>query len=441
MAIADDFSVATNGDIRHVSGTTHYTVLELHRFLQDLADNPQATSGSSDYLDITSITPSERITDSIVELQGNGTVEYNIGDTEAEYFYAGSILNSDGTLYSGLQVLGSVNNSASQLMCIQDNALYTYTTTPSTPFWGTQATGGYNGSAASGVLMRCLIKTSLAGTDIDGKRVRMQVRHWGDTYAFFNVTLGSGESVAALSSTPDAQNDTTQGTVTAYTHVTNTEGYQTIDYNNGNGATPFYSQWTYGADTSGDGLKGTWEFIKDLTGKGTAKTIHGLNGELFLGITHEYAWDTETGVTFIEDQVITWGTGATAGTGLLLALNDTGTTGTAWMQLLTGVSPTDGLTVSNGTADGTHDLNGAPVLRTVPSIFLGTYTGSAVIELVFAHPEPSARSVLAKKYRCRPSISHDGEKASAKELVSLLMLCSFCDQTMMRLKPLVPVLE
>ena len=72
---------------------------------------------------------------------------------------------------------------------------------------------------------------------------------------------------------PDAQNDTVQGTVTAYTHVLNsggtanapTGGYQNIDLVNGNGAQPYYSQWTYGADTSGDGLKGIYEYIKDLT--------------------------------------------------------------------------------------------------------------------------------------------------------------------------------
>lgn len=374
MAIADDFTVATNGDIRHTAGTTHYTVLELHRFLQDLADNAQATSGSSDFLDITSATPSERATDQIITLINS----YNIDDTAAEFLYAGSVKNSDNTLYSGLQILGAVNNANSQIMVIQDNALYTYTTTPSAPFWGDQSTGGYNGDSASGVLMKCLIKTSLAGTDIDFKKVRVQVRHWGDTYDFFNVTLGAGESVAALGTTPDAQNDTAQGTVTTYTHVTNTEGYQTIDLNNGNGAQPYYSKWTYGADTSADGLKGVWEFIKDLSGTGTAKTLHGVTGDLFLGVTHEYAYDTETGSAFIEDDIITWGTGATAGTGLLLALNDAGATGTVWIQLLTGVPPTDGEVISNELANGTHDVNGSVTIRTIPKIFLGSYTGTLI---------------------------------------------------------------
>jgi hypothetical protein len=190
--------------------------------------------------------------------------------------------------------------------------------------------------------------------------------------------LGQGEAVAAIGTTPDAQNTTSKPTVTAYTHVANTEGYQTINLNNGNGAQPYYSKWTYGVNTSGDGLKGVWEYIKDLTGTGTAKTLHGINGELFLGVTHQYAYSGETGTAFIEDDVITWGAGATAGTGLLLALNDAGTTGTVWMQLLTGVAPTNAMTVNNEAANGSHKLNGNTTTRTIPKVFLGSYTGSLI---------------------------------------------------------------
>ena len=79
MAIGDDFSVAVNGDIRHVSGSTHYTVLELHRWLGDLADDAEATG--NDYVDISSATPDERSTDQILQLLGTT----NIDDDAAEY--------------------------------------------------------------------------------------------------------------------------------------------------------------------------------------------------------------------------------------------------------------------------------------------------------------------------------------------------------------------
>lgn len=39
MAIGDDFSVATNGDIRYTGTTTNYTVIAFHRWLGDLMDD------------------------------------------------------------------------------------------------------------------------------------------------------------------------------------------------------------------------------------------------------------------------------------------------------------------------------------------------------------------------------------------------------------------
>ena len=469
MAIGDDFSVAVNGDIRHTSGSTNYTVLQLHRWLQDLADDEQASG--NDLIDITSWTPSERSTDNIITLNdhsGSGGPTYNIDDTAAEFLYGGSITQAGGdTVYSGLRVLGAVNTAATQLMVIQDGDLYQFTTTDTAPFWGTQASGGYNGNAAAGVLMRVLIKTRENGADFDNKRVRVQARHYvttvGDTYDFFNVQLGQGEAVAAIGTTPDAQVTTSQVTVTAYTDVLNsggtanapTGGYQTIDLGNGNGAQPYYSQWTYGAQ--GDGLKALWEYTKDLTRTGSTKTVDGIVGEFFLGITHEIAYDGQT-VSFAERDEIGWGTTITydtlvsgpftpghvvtigangasgrvifddgtstlvvalddtsitlldndvitefpgvdqvattttaainvtiadndkqGGSGIILADNDGGATGTLWIQLQSGVAPVDNLplySVDTPTADGL--VNGTPVARTVPKTFTGSYTGSYI---------------------------------------------------------------
>lgn len=458
MTIADDFSVAVNGNIRHDSGSTTYTVLEMHRFLQDLADD--ASASGNDLVDITSDTPSDRSTDNIITLLGT----YNIDDDAAEYLFAGSITQDSGnTVYSGLRVLGAVNNSATQLVVVQNNQLYPFTTTPASPFWGTQGSGGLNGDATSGVLMRVLIKSRDNGADIDGKRVRVQARHWGDTYDFFNVTLGQGESVAAVGTTPDAQNDTSQGTVTAYTHVVNsggtanapTGGFQAIDLNNGNGSFDYYSQWTYGVDTSGDGLKGIWEYIKDLSGNTSAKTIDGINGELFLGVTHDFPYTSEATGPFTEREVIAWGViinydggtsmntptegdrvvfsggsagqinqtdaGATSGTlyvtldsgdadplddetfivydddgaeggsgvvfgsptesgggtALLLALDDNGTTGNMYIQLLTGTPPPSSGGMIGSSSSATADA-GTVVAKTVPKIYLGSYTGTVI---------------------------------------------------------------
>lgn len=411
MAIADDFSVAVNGDIRYTGTTDNYTVLELHRFLQDLADDAQASG--DDLVDITSSTPSDRSTDNIITLLGT----YNIDDDAAEHLYAGSITQASGdTVYSGLQVLGAVNTAATQIMVIQDNDRYQFTTTDTAPYWGTQASGGYNGNATAGILMRVMLKTRVDGADIDGQRVRVQIRHWGDTYDFFNVSLGQGESVAAVSSTPDAQNTTAQGTVTVYADVLNsggtanapTGGYQTIDLNNGNGAQPYYSKWTYGAQ--GDGLKALWEYTKDLSGNGTTKTIDSLDGEFFLGVTHDLNYDNEASGPFTERETLVWGTDITYDTlaggtftagdyvtiGVLGAagkvLYDNGTTNMIVALEDTSITLVDGDTITElGGGTATADINvtvldndkdgGATPIKTfeLPATFAATNTTVAAI--------------------------------------------------------------
>lgn len=359
MAIGDDFSVAVNGDIRHTSGTSTYTVLELHRWLQDLADDAAATG--DDLLDITSDTPSERSTDNIITLNS----PYNIDDTAAEYFYDGSISQAGGdTLYSGLVVVGSVYGTTT-LQVVQNNALYD----TDAPFWG----NGINVDAANNVLTKMLIKTRDAGADIDGKRIRVYAREWNATFAEFAVTMGLGNSTAAIFTNQDLNNATASGTVAGWTTITNVEGYQTIDLNNGNGAQPYYSQWNRDVYT----INQLYERAKYITRRGTAETIHGIDGELFRGITHEVDYTGESGGPFQEDEILSWGTGATAGTGLLLALDDNGTTGTFWIQLLTGVAP-NANTITGGTSSATATAS-TVTARTLSSVFLGQSTGTSLI--------------------------------------------------------------
>lgn len=362
MAIGDDFSVAANGDIRHVSGTTTYTVLELHRWLQDLADD--ASASGNDLVDITSDTPSERSTDNIITLLGS----YNIDDTAAEFFYDGSITQASGDeQYSGLVVVGTVF-STTTLKIIQNNTFYDSKTTP---FWGTNL----NADAANNILIRCLVKTRTGGADVDGKRIRVQARTLGDSYAEFSVTMGLGNSVAAIFTNEDLNNATAEGTISGWSTITNVEGYQTIDLNNGNGARPYYSQWNRDAYT----INQLYERTKWIARAGTSETIHTIDAELFRGITHQWAYDNEASGPFSEDETLSWGTGATAGTGLLLALLDEGATGTMWIQLLTGVAPTDGLQITGGTSSATCDVNGSVTSRTVSPAFLGQSTGTAII--------------------------------------------------------------
>lgn len=431
MAIADDFTVALNGDIRYVGGgSTYYTVLELHRFLMDLADDAEASG--NDLVDITSTKPSDRSTDNIITLVS----PYNIDKDASEQLYDGSILQEDGdTLFSGLVVVGEVE-TGTQLQVIRNNAEVT-------SWWGT----GINMDAANNILMRTLIQTRNEGVDIDFKKIRVQAREFNDEYAEFSVTLGLGNATAAIFTGSDLNNQTAQATVNGW-DCSNTEGYQLIDLNNGNGSQPYYSKWDLGSRTL---INDIYEWTKNIQRRGTSSTIHTMNGKLFRGITHEWAYDAESG-NFQEDEVLAWGcsfnydgqtvnlqvgerldfsvsnavgiliaqddngatgtlyiqvvsgtpadgnvitgytssgdgtvdgtvndVGATSGTGILLALDDNGATGTMWIQLLTGSPPVDDLPVYGGTSEKTCLVNGSVTSRSRAAEFYGASTGTSII--------------------------------------------------------------
>jgi hypothetical protein len=355
MAIGDDISVAANGDIRWTGTTPTYTVLEFHRWLQDLADD--AVSSGDDLLDITDTNPSERSTDNIITL----LPPYNIDDTLAEHLYDGSITQDNGaTRYSGLVVVGSVT-AGTQLQIVQNNALLTN-------YWGT----GLNADAAQNILLRIMVKTRQAGADIDGNRLRVQARELGSSYAEFSLTATLGNSTAAIFTSGDLNNATAEGTIATWSDITNTEGLNLLDVDGNAVNEQYYSQWDLGSRT----INQLYERTKWIQRRGTAETIHGMNGELFRGITHSIAYDGEAGGPFTQNEVLTFGNGATAA---LLALDDQGSSGTLYVQLLTGVAPTDNDTITGGTSSATANVAVTVTARTISPAFIGQSTGSSVI--------------------------------------------------------------
>ena len=98
MAIQDDFSVASNGDIRHVSGTTVYSVNAFHAWLQDLADD--ASPSGNDLISILSDDPSSieggRATDKPRALNLLGS--FNIDDDAAKHINFGSVAQASARL-------------------------------------------------------------------------------------------------------------------------------------------------------------------------------------------------------------------------------------------------------------------------------------------------------------------------------------------------------
>lgn len=304
MAIADDIEVAVNGDIRYTGTTTNYTVIELHRFLQDLADD--AVSSGDDLHDITDETSSERSTDNIITINS----PYNIDDTLATHLYDGSITQADGdTIYAGLVVVGAVE-SGTNIIIIQDNGILTDT-------W----TSFPNADAGANILMRTTIKTRADGANINGQRLIIQAREYGDTYAEFSVTMALGNNTAALFTAADLNNTTASVTVGAYDKIDNTEGYQELEISGTAPAEPYYAQWQVtgtGTLPASPVINDVYEYAKYIQRRGTAKTIHGMSGGLFRGVTHSFLYDGITGVEPATNDVISWGTfldvGAITGT-------------------------------------------------------------------------------------------------------------------------------
>lgn len=440
MAIGDDFSVAANGDIRHTSGSTNYSVLALHRWLGGLADNEDSTG--DDFMDITRFTPSDRSTDNIITLNdysGVGGPTYNVDDTAVEFLYDGSIEQAaaaGGTRYAGLVVVGAAE-SGTELQIWQDEAILT-------SHWST----GKNIDAGNSILNRVLVKTRVDGADIDGGRIIVWARELGDTYGEFSVTMALGNNTAAIFTSSDLNNTTLEATIAGWTGITNTEGYQEYDISDDGTPEAWYSKWDYGTNTAAE----VYERTKWIGRRGSVTAIHSTTGPLFRGITHQIDYDTQT-TAFTEDDILVWGVhvtftgqttnlivgeyvsfsggaygkviwlddgGATGsivvmvqggasigtaetilgytsggdgttgtitndtqsgGSAIILADDDNGADGTLWVQLVSGTAPADGYTLyqRGDTAIDHGVVNIAVTTRTVSPEFIGTYTGSAFI--------------------------------------------------------------
>ena len=440
---AADWTISVTGDIRWTgSGTaTNVTVLELHRFVQDLADDAVAVAASDDLLQITNETPSNRATDNILTLI-NG---YNVDDTAIQHIYDGSITQDAGdTEYLGLVVVGAVE-TGTEIQIVQNNAHLT-------SYWGT----GLNPDAAANILLRIMIKCRVDGADIDGRRLLCTAKEYGDTYSEFSVTMGDGNNTAALFTGPDLNNTTVVGTVAAYDKLDNVlEGYQLLDVTAAGSQEPFYSQWQVtgtGTLPASPVINDLYEWAKYVQRRTSTTTIHGMDGDLFRGINldvdftaqsgtlttnDDYAWgtflttgtitgtfqvgekitggtsgaigrllsvdttgtaesfviDTESG-TWQNGEVITGFTStATAttdnapvgqatggGVGRILAALDSGTTGTVWYQLLKGTAPSGAVMYRDAVGGHTEVMTaGTVTARTLTPSFIGTSTGSAII--------------------------------------------------------------
>lgn len=425
----DTFSNGASGD-GALNGVIHdraYSPLHLHRLFQDLNDDDDI-AGNDDWSRV-DYTPSGKDTTEIINLLG----DVNITDEVAQHMYGGSISQvSGGTLYSGANIQVTSPNEDTQPILIQNDGIIT-------DYWK----NAYMPDSIAGNV-RILVKTRQDGVDIDGKRLKGKLNEFGDSYFTGGTTLGTGVTALALFSSTDGNNGTAAGTVAGapYNSIVLTEGYQQIDFNNGNGATPFGLSIDFGSASS---LQ-TYERTKWIQRRGTAETLFGRNAALFDGINLNFAYDAES-ANLTEDEIVAWGchitftgqttnftdgevvtfsggsrgrliaqddngttgfivvdlggaaapaaaetitgldsggdgtigvvtNGTTAGQGLLVALDDDGTTGNLYLQLLTGLAPVDNQLVYGTTSGSNAAVDVTIETRTVNNQFVGVYTGS-----------------------------------------------------------------
>lgn len=434
--VAADWSLdRQTGNIRYIgddhtgASPSYSTVIEFHRAIQNFADDAGYTG--NDELDITDTTPSERSTDNIVTLI-NG---WNIDDNAAEHIYDGSIVQSGGAvIYDGLKILAPVGTAVQFLQNgavvaddwwnyseggTHDGAANSATLTDSTKAWTVNAWVGYrirnttdgsfatitantdttitgvlqggtdndwdasdayvivdglNSDAANGISHNFMMKVRTGGADTDGRRLIATTREWGRTYLEFKVNgTTRGINVVALAAATDLNNTTSSTTVAGYSTISNiTAGYNGIDVNNDTTNEFYYSKWDKDVYT----INQFYERMKYLTRDSTSSTLYGLSGELFRGITHEIVVDNPvTPTNFSAFEAVSWA----GGTGQMLAINDVNAPTKIWIQLLTGVAPTNNQTITGGTSGATADVNVTVTERTISAPFCGASTGSAII--------------------------------------------------------------
>lgn len=513
-------NIRYTGPDHTATGATYATVIEFHRWLQGLADDDEWTAGTGDELDIIDKNPSDRSTDNIITLNdytSSGGVKFNVDATAIEHLYDGTIIqgsNKTQERWDGIVNFGPAN---AHIQIIQDGTIlsddyWNYglvagthdgaadaaVLTDSGETWTTDEWVGYtiknitdgsqalitantsttitgvlyggtdndwdigdtyhiakplNGDAGQGISHRFMIKTRDKGVDIDRRRLIGTTRRYYNTYSEFKINgTAQGNNVLALSDSTDLNNTTAYATIDALADISNTEGLRLIDISGDGTDEEYYSEWDRGANS----INTFYEYLKHMQMDGSAETLNSLNGENFRGITHSYAYDTETGTNFTTNDVGCWGTNIvfssgsgtavlgeeiyedsatpvwkgrivgiddntgtgslivdieegtvttaetftttngftgtvngtptaqnSAGRAIFYAVDDDGTAGNMYVQILAGIAPVNNTRIyfGNATADVAryHDVNATITERTISTPFVGVSTGSALI--------------------------------------------------------------
>ena len=277
MTINTTFTIAANGNIRQsaafVPGTdTRFTTLDLHKWLQDLADDP-AYSGD-DVMSILNGNPSELAGKRNAARPMPVTLlpNVNISDAEAQWFRFGSVeQNSGADLYTGLKVLGTLVAN-SPIYITQSNAKLT-------KYWA---------DADVNTSFQILVKAKSGGVLIDSGNVSVFSRKYGQTYSHFNVNLAAGgEQVAALGTLLDTNITLSAAAAEAvYNTMTVSVANTTQDLGGGQGSLLHKGTITLNGTTS---LEDAYQALMWASSEASTATLAGVPGWRYRVLDAAYA--------------------------------------------------------------------------------------------------------------------------------------------------------
>jgi 3D (Asp-Asp-Asp) domain-containing protein len=273
---ASDFTINAGGDIRATSVFnpaihTRYSTLDLHAWLQDLADNP-ATSGD-DLVSILGVNPSELAGKRNVARPMAVTLlpTMNLDDATSRWFKFGSIEQQSGqVLYTGLKVLGTL---------VANSPIYIeQSSSKITKYW----------QDADAANFQILVKAKAAGALIAGGAITVYSRKYGQTYSHFDVNLSAGgEQAAALGTSLDnnialsaAEAEAVWGTMTL------TVADTTQDLGGGQGAKLHKGTIALNGTTT---LAQAYQALMWATSENSTATINGVPGWRYRKLLAGYA--------------------------------------------------------------------------------------------------------------------------------------------------------
>lgn len=355
------FKVAASGAITFVSGTDTFHTKWINRALQKIAWD--FIISGDDEVNLSFPNPSkEEALGKILTLNDHTTdfsVNYTVTDLVMESHFGGSVSQNNGDdIYYGVIVLGTTSIPL-PLKIIQNEVELT-------SHWG----NGKNQTDAN-TLLRIMVKGRSGGVDIDGLRIVVKASTWLETYAIWETGLALGEAVAAITTSDDPQNTTLQATVEAY-GITPSEGYNLLDLD-GAGNKPFIGNWSFSPQST---KKALYEFVKVMLVDGTTDTLYGVDGDLWTGRLFDMVIDAGAG-THVQNETCSWGSGATAGNGNMVGVDNlTGASTTRYiLHLGAGVPPGNNVVIT-GLGGATATVDGAFAKLSTKPEHLAQFTGA-----------------------------------------------------------------